>query len=85
VLTVGELWLRALDALHGQMMRAAFERWLAGSRGVDLAEDGRLVVEVASEQAVEMLTVRLVKVVARAVASLVGRELGVVYRVRDTG
>jgi len=74
------LWEAALGQLQLQVTRANFETWLRDSRGFSL-DDGRFIVCVPSDFVAEWLASRLQDSIAKALASIVGQPVQVVFQV----
>lgn len=76
-------WKTALADLEGQMTRATFETWLAGT--VALAGDEHtLTIAVKNNYAVEWLSNRLYPVIERTVRRITGNGTGVQFVVPAT-
>ena len=81
--TAERLWQQALAELQLQMPKATFDTWLHGTRGI--AWDGeQLVVQLRTAQAQAWLEARMQANIERTVGGLVGHDVRVVYRCRNT-
>lgn len=72
------LWSAVLGELHGQMTKATFDVWLAGTRLVQASGD-QYTIEVPNVQAVDWLSQRLHGPIERTLAGHVGRPAVTVH------
>ncbi len=73
-------WAGALADLEGQMSRANFDTWLAGTRVLSGGE-GRITLGVGSAFALETLESRLMPMVSKALSTILGRPVAVRFEV----
>lgn len=78
-----QLWEKALDELQGQMTRAMFDTWLAGTRASDDRTNGRLVVECHNRYAVEWCDARLRPTIERTLRYIHGAPVDVAFIVHQ--
>ena len=76
-----EVWASVLADLQTQMSRASFDTWLSDTQvlGVD---SGTLIVGVGDEYTAEWLRTRWLTPIRRAVASIMGKPMTVLFQVR---
>ena len=76
-------WQRVIDELRPQMARASFEKWVLGTRAVQI-QDGRLEVIVRDEYTREWLESRLSSTINRLLIGILNAEgITVKYVVGD--
>lgn len=79
-----QLWTQVLEQLELQMTKATFNRWLKNSRVLAPARDapvnGRIVVGLESQYALDWVKNRLGDTVSRTVEAMAQRPLVVEYR-----
>jgi len=77
--TIPNPWPAALERLRGQMTRAAFDTWLAGTTATPNHQG--ITVHVKTTYAMDWLSQRLHSIITQTVANAAGRQLTVRYQV----